>query len=111
MSPSQPSNHLSAGRHHLTTRVQRSAIAVAIAAGIATGSAVSLISPGPTPDVTAQMRAAATTVVASHVGATSASFVHRIRALEAAGYRDVLCEVHGELLFNPRRHRYVTVRA
>jgi hypothetical protein len=57
------------------------------------------------------MSAAATTMVAPHVGATSASFVHRIRALEAAGYRDVLCQVHGELLFNPRRHRYVTVRA
>jgi hypothetical protein len=46
-----------------------------------------------------------------HVGASSRSFVRRIRALEARGYIEVACKIDGDLMFNPRTHRYATVRA
>jgi hypothetical protein len=92
------------------SRARRSAIAVAIAAGIATGTAASLTSGGQTPGGSAQS-SGATAMQVPHVGATSASFVRRVRTLEAAGYLDYACAVHGELMFNPRLHRYVTVPA
>jgi hypothetical protein len=46
-----------------------------------------------------------------HTGATSASFVRRIRKLESEGYVEVACRVDGDLMFNPRTHRSELVRA
>jgi hypothetical protein len=93
--------------NHFSAR--RSATAIAIAVAVATGSAAVLTSADQTPDAAAQSNPG-TATPALHVGATSASFARRIRTLEAAGYVEVACAVHGDLMFSRRLHRYVTIR-
>lgn len=99
----EPSTASNPPRRGFASRARRSAIAIAIAAGSA-----AILASGPYMDASAQLTAASA-MSAPHVGATSASFVRRILALEAAGYLDYSCAVHGEQMFNPRLHRYVTV--
>jgi hypothetical protein len=106
----EPSTASNSPRRGAASRTRRSVIAVAIASAVAIGSAAVLTSPVHTADATPQL-SAGTAVQALHVGGTSASFVRRIRTLEAAGYVDVACAVHGDLMFNPQRHRYATVRS
>lgn len=103
-----PEPSVASKRHRFgpASRARRSAIAVAVAAGIATGSAAIVTSAAQTTDASAQ-----TAMQASRIGVTSASFVRRMRNLEAAGYVQVLCKVDGSLMFNPRTRRYATVRA
>jgi hypothetical protein len=55
--------------------------------------------------------APATTPSPLHVGATSRTFVARMRALETRGYVQVECLVKGALMFNPHTHRTVTLVA
>jgi hypothetical protein len=106
----EPSVSSNPPRRGAASRARRSALAVAIAAGIATGSAAILTSAGHTSKATAQS-SARHTMQAPHVGATSVSFVRRFRELEAAGYVEVACQVDGALMFNPRFHRYEMVQA
>ena len=105
----QPHTATNAPRRGAAFRARRSATALAIAAAVATGSAAVLTSADHTPDAAAQSKAG-TAMQPLHVGATSASFAGRIRTLQAAGYVEVACAVHGDLMFNARLHRYVTVR-
>jgi hypothetical protein len=94
----------------ITRRGRRLAIAAALAAGIASGSAAIVTTDHPG-DAAAQASSISTRAQALHVGATSASFVRRFRQLESAGYVEVACRIDGAMMFNPSTHRYVTVRA
>jgi hypothetical protein len=97
-------------RRGLTSR-GRLAVALAIAAGLGSGCAAVVGTPGHTPDATAHTLSIGPSAQVVGVGATSRSFVRRMRALEARGYVEVACLVDGDLMFNPRTHRYATVRA
>jgi hypothetical protein len=55
--------------------------------------------------------ARATPPGALHVGATSRTFVARMRELEARGYVQIACTVTGALMFNPHTHRTENVSA
>jgi hypothetical protein len=92
-------------------RGRRLAIAVAAAVGVASGSAAIATVASHTQDASTPGLRAGTSAPALRVGETSSSFVSRIRALEARGYMDITCQVGGDLMFNPRTHRYETVRA
>ena len=60
-------------------------------------------------DHTRASAAPATPPGALHVGATSRTFVARMRELEARGYVQIACTVTGALMFNPHTHRTVSV--
>jgi hypothetical protein len=89
----------------------RIAVALAVAAGLGSGCAAVVGTPGHTANATAHTLSISPSAQVVHAGATSASFVRRIRALEARGYVEVACQVDGDLMFNPRTNRYATVRA
>jgi hypothetical protein len=93
------------------SRGRRLAIAAAVAVGLASGSAAIVTDAGHTPQAAAHGLSAGRAARELRVGETSNSFVRRIRALESRGYVEVACKVDGDLMFNPRTHRYVTVRA
>ena len=103
-----PSAAGSAPRRGAASRARRCAIAVALATGVTTASTAILTSAGHSPDATAA--AAAMQAPQPQVPGTTASYLHRMHTLEAAGYQEVACSVDGELLFNPVLHRYVTAR-
>jgi hypothetical protein len=93
---------------HLHARFIRARqAAAAAAAGLVLASAsVGCASADPQAPV-----APATPTGALHVGATSRTFVARIRELEARGYVQIACTVTGALMLNPHTHRTESVSA
>jgi hypothetical protein len=96
---------------NLHTSRRQIAVALAVAAGAATGCATVVAAPGHGSAATTSISATAAPARVLHVGHTSGSFVRRIRALEARGYVEIACKVDGALMFNPRTHRSETVKA
>ena len=92
-------------------RGRRLAIAAALAVGVTSGIAAGGTSPSHLPATTAQGPGSALSTPALHVGATSATSVRRMRALEARGYVQITCQTDGYLMLNPRTHAYEMVRA
>jgi hypothetical protein len=97
-------------RRRFTSR-GRLAVALAVAASVGSGCAAIAAAPRHTPAATTHESSTGASAQVLHVGASSRSFVRRIRALEARGYIEVACKIDGDLMFNPRTHRYATVRA
>jgi hypothetical protein len=97
-------------RRRLASR-GRLAVALAVAACAASGTAATVIGAGPSHVAAPQRLSAETSMPGLHTGATSASFARRIRTLERAGYVEVACRVDGDLMFNPHTRRYQLVRA
>lgn len=92
-------------------RTRRIAIAATVAIGLGSGAAAIVPSTSRAPQTISQGPSSALSTPVPRVGATSASFVRRIRLLEARGYVEVACQVDGDLMFNPRTHSYETVQA
>ena len=86
-------------------------VALAVAAGVASASVAIGTGPGPSHVAAPQRLSAEDSMPGLHTGATSASFVRRIRKLESEGYVEVACRVDGDLMLNPRTHRSELVRA
>ena len=99
------------GQRRRPTSRGRLVAALVVAAGVGSGSAAIVASPGHTPEATAHRSSPALSAQVPSVGRTSNSFGRRLRALEASGYVEVACQIHGDLMFNARTHRFVTVRA
>ena len=86
-------------RHGATATV---ASLVLASAGIACASAA---------DHSQASVARVTRASALHVGATSHTFVAKMRGLEARGYVQIACTVTGALMYNPHTHRTEHVSA
>jgi hypothetical protein len=96
------SSHLHAELVRARQRVAATAAGLILASGVAgiyaaEHTQTSIASPTSTPAI--------------HTGATSRVFAARIRQLEARGYVQTACTTTGALMFNPRTHRTVNVRA
>jgi hypothetical protein len=83
--------------------------AAAVAAGLILASAS--VACASAADHTQAPVARPTPPSAIHVGATSRTFVARMRELEARGYVQIACTVTGALMFNPRINRIENVPA
>lgn len=110
MSSPQLHNQSTPSRGTNVSRGRRYAILAAIAASFASAGAGLATVVSDAPAATAHTLSGPVALPVPHGGATSSSFVRRMRALEAAGYVEVFCKVDGDLMLNPRTHRYLTVR-
>ncbi len=90
---------------------RRLAVAAAVAVGVASGCAGIVTASAHTAQSTAREVSTGTSAQVLSVADAFGSSQHQIRDLEARGYVDVACAIHGELLFNPHTHHYVTIKA
>jgi hypothetical protein len=95
---------------HLHTRsIRTSRGAAAAAAGLILASAS--VAYASAAGATQASVARPTQQAALHAGATSRTFVARMRKLEARGYVQITCTTTGALMYNPHTHRTVNVFA
>lgn len=92
------------------SRGRRAATAALVAVALASASAAIVTVAGHTPQSSAHALSAGSSAPL-RVAATPNSFGRRLRALEAGGYVEVACMLHGDLMLNPHTHRYAKVQA
>jgi hypothetical protein len=88
------------------TRIRRGAVAAAASLILASASVACASA-----DHRQASAAGTLSPSALHVGATSRTFVTRMRGLEARGYVQIACTVNGALMFNPHTNRTESVLA